>query len=130
MEYINVVAGVIYDGDKILITKRSGGEFDGMWEFPGGKIESGETHREALERELMEELSIGASMEQYLMTLTHQYETFHLTMHLYWTKIVSGTITLNEHSDFKWISKEELDGVNWVPADVVVVERIIESNFL
>ena len=101
-----------------------------MWEFPGGKIESGETHREALERELMEELSIGASMEQYLMTLTHQYETFHLTMHLYWTKIVSGTLTLNEHSDFKWISKEELDGVNWVPADVVVVERIIESNFL
>lgn len=130
MKYINVVAGVIYDGDKILITKRSGGEFDGMWEFPGGKIESGETHREALERELMEELSIGASMEQYLMTLTHQYETFHLTMHLYWTKIVSGTLTLNEHSDFKWISKEELDGVNWVPADVVVVERIIESNFL
>lgn len=130
MKYINVVAGVIYDGDKILITKRSGGEFDGMWEFPGGKIESGETHREALERELMEELSIGASMEQYLMTLTHQYETFHLTMHLYWTKIVSGTLTLNEHSDFKWISKEELEGVNWVPADVVVVERIIESNFL
>lgn len=130
MKYINVVAGLIYDGDKILITKRSGGEFDGMWEFPGGKIESGETHREALERELMEELSIGASMEQYLMTLTHQYETFHLTMHLYWTKIVSGTLTLNEHSDFKWISKEELEGVNWVPADVVVVERIIESNFL
>lgn len=130
MKYINVVAGLIYDGDKILITKRSGGEFDGMWEFPGGKIESGETHREALERELMEELSIGASMEQYLMTLTHQYETFHLTMHLYWTKIVSGTLTLNEHSDFKWISKEELKGVNWVPADVVVVERIIESNFL
>lgn len=130
MKYINVVAAVIYDGDKILITKRSGGEFDGMWEFPGGKIESGETHREALERELMEELSIGASMEQYLMTLTHQYETFHLTMHLYWTKIVSGTLTLNEHSDFKWISKEELEGVNWVPADVVVVERIIESNFL
>ena len=130
MKYVDVVAAVIYDGDKILITKRSGGEFDGMWEFPGGKIESGETHREALERELMEELSIGASMEQYLMTLTHQYETFHLTMHLYWTKIVSGTLTLNEHSDFKWISKEELDGVNWVPADVVVVERIIESNFL
>ena len=130
MKYINVVAGVIYDGHKILITKRSGGEFDGMWEFPGGKIESGETHREALERELMEELSIGASMEQYLMTLTHQYETFHLTMHLYWTKILSGTLTLNEHSDFKWISKEELDGVNWVPADVVVVEKIIESNFL
>ena len=130
MEYINVVAGVVYDGDKILITKRSGGEFDGMWEVPGGKIESGETHREALERELMEELSICASMEQYLMTLTHQYETFHLTMHLYWTKIVSGTLTLNEHSDFKWISQEELEGVNWVPADVVVVERIIESNFL
>jgi len=130
MKYVDVVAAVIYDGDKILITKRSGGEFDGMWEFPGGKIESGETHREALERELMEELSIGASMEQYLMTLTHQYETFHLTMHLYWTKIVSGTLTLNEHSDFKWISKEELEGVNWVPADVVVVERIIESNFL
>lgn len=130
MKKINVVAAVLYDEEKIFITKRQGGEFDGMWEFPGGKIEEGETHREALEREIMEELSVGIHVEQYLMTLQHQYETFHLTMHLYWSKIKSGELCLNEHSDGKWLLLDQLDDVNWVPADIVVVDKIKESNFL
>lgn len=130
VKQINVVAAIIYSEQKILITKRQGGEFDGLWEFPGGKIEKDETHREALEREICEELSLGIHVEEYLMTLQHRYDTFHLTMHLYWSSIKSGQLMLNEHSDAKWVSVGELDHVHWIPADVAVVEKIKESNFL
>lgn len=125
MKTIEVVAAVIYDeNNNFLIAKRKGGEFDGMWEFPGGKIEKGETHKQALIRELKEELSIDVKIENFIKTIEYSYDTFYLIMHVYKTRIISKEILLNVHSDLKWINKNNIKNINWVPADVLLLDEI------
>lgn len=130
MKSIEVVAAIIVKDNKILITKRVGGQFDGLWEFPGGKIEKSETHEIALIREINEELEIKISVDKFLNTIEYNYDTFHLVMHLYFCTIVEGSIELKEHSEGKWISPDEKENINWVPADVQVLELISSSRFL
>ncbi len=119
---IKVVAAIIKDNDKILATKRGHGEFIGGWEFPGGKIEKGETKEEALKREIQEELSLDIAINNYIYTVEYDYKTFHLTMDCFICSIKSGELTLNEHSDCKWLTKDELDKVDWLPADVDLIQ--------
>lgn len=116
--------------DKIFVTKRQGGEFDGLWEFPGGKVEEGETSSEATIREIKEELSVDISVIDFFMTIKYKYDSFHLEMDLYWSTIEKGTLILNEHSDSLWISKLNLIDLDWVPADIQLIDEIVKSNFL
>ena len=129
MKYIEVVAAVITNEDKFLITQRVGGQFDGMWEYPGGKIETGESHHVALKREIKEELDVEIDIDEFLTTITYQYETFHLTMHLYYCHVTSGELTLNEHASMRWIELDEAKNIYWVPADVQVVDLIARSSY-
>lgn len=126
MKSIEVVAAVIKKGDKIFITRRSYGEFQDMWEFPGGKIEVGETKEEALIREIKEELELDINNLEYLTTVEYDYTSFHLTMHCFTCEICGGSLNLNAHNDAKWVSLDELESQDWVPADVEVVEKILE----
>lgn len=125
MKSIEVVAAVIKKGDKIFITRRSYGEFQDMWEFPGGKIEVGETKEEALIREIKEELELDINNLEYLTTVEYDYTSFHLTMHCFICEICGGSLNLNAHNDAKWVSLDELESQDWVPADVEVVEKIL-----
>ncbi len=126
MKSIEVVAAVIKKGDKIFITCRSYGEFQDMWEFPGGKIEVGETKEEALIREIKEELELDINNLEYLTTVEYDYPNFHLTMYCFICERCGGTLNLNAHNDAKWVSLDELESQDWVPADVEVVEKILE----
>lgn len=128
MKTIEVVAAIIKKEDKIFITRRSYGEFANMWEFPGGKIEAGETNEEALIREIKEELELDINKLEFLTTVEYDYPTFHLTMHCYTCEICGGTLNLNAHNDAKWGSIQELRGEKWVPADIEVVKKLIEST--
>ena len=128
MKTIEVVAAIIKDKEKILITRRGSGEFIDMWEFPGGKVEQGETREEALIREIQEELELKIDDLDYLTTVEYNYPNFHLTMHCYMCCIVSGKLNLNVHNSAKWITINELDKQEWVPADINVV-RAIKSKF-
>jgi 8-oxo-dGTP diphosphatase len=127
MKKIEVVAAVIKKEDKIFITKRSYGEFIDMWEFPGGKVEVGETQEEALIREIKEELELDINNLNYLTTVKYDYPNFHLTMHCFICEICGGKLSLNAHNDVKWVSLEELPHQNWIPADVQVVEEILNK---
>lgn len=122
MKRIEVVAGIIKNGEKIFATQRGYGEFKGFWEFPGGKIEANETHKQALARELKEELAIDVKVENFLCTINYDYPTFHLTMHCFYCSIVKGELTLLEHQSAKWLKTNELDSVKWLPADIKVIE--------
>ena len=124
MKNIEVVAAIIANDGKYYATHRGYGDFKGLWEFPGGKIEKGETHSEALKREIREELDIEIETGTHLCTVEYDYPTFHLTMHCYMCSIIDGKITLQEHMDAHWLPKEELDSVTWLPADVMVVEKL------
>ena len=124
MKHIEVVAAIIRKGDKIFATQRGYGEWKDWWEFPGGKMESGETPEEALKREILEELSTGINVDEFLCTVEHDYPAFHLKMHCYLCSLVTEALHLNEHEAAKWLTKDELDGVKWLPADVKVVEVI------
>lgn len=124
MKTVEVVAAIIKDKDKILSTQRGSGEFKGGWEFPGGKLEKGETNEEALKREIMEELKVEISIDQFVETIEYNYNTFHLTMHCYLCSLKSGKIVLTEHSAAKWLSKDSLDDVDWLPADVGLIETL------
>lgn len=126
MKTIEVVAAIIKKEDKIFITKRSYGEFADMWEFPGGKVEAGETNEEALIREIKEELELDINNLEFLTTVEYDYPTFHLTMHCYTCEICGGTLNLNAHNDAKWVSIQELRNQKLVPADIDVVEKLIE----
>ena len=130
MKTINVVAAVIKDQDKIFSTQRGYGEFINMWEFPGGKIEEGETKEEALIREIKEELEVSISVDSFLTTVEYDYPNFHLTMHCYLCTILDGTINLVEHSDAKWLDLKHIDTVNWLPADIAVVDKLKEIHAL
>lgn len=124
MKKVEVVAAAIVNDKSILITQRSKGEFAGLWEFPGGKIELGESHEEALIREIQEELYFKINPTAYLTTVEYQYPSFHLTMHVYICEVKSGTPSLTEHSALKWINYNELDGIKWLAADVEVVSAL------
>ena len=124
MKTIEVVAAIIKDKDKILSTQRGYGEFKDGWEFPGGKIEKGESQEEALKREINEELNIKIKIETFVDTITYDYDNFHLKMHCYICSIESGNLTLTEHSAFKWLTKDTLYNVNWLPADIELIKKL------
>ena len=124
MKTIEVVAAVIYKDGAYFATQRGYGEFEGMWEFPGGKIEPCESREVALKREIQEELGVRISVEDFICTTEYDYPTFHLTMHCYICSIVSGEIELREHKSARWLTVDMLDSVEWLPADMEVVERI------
>ena len=124
MKQIEVVAAIIRKEDKIFATQRGYGDFKDWWEFPGGKMEVGETPEEALVREIREELSAEISVDEFLCTVEYDYPSFHLKMHCYLCSLVTEALHLNEHEAAKWLTKDELDGVKWLPADVEVVEVI------
>ena len=124
MKQIEVVAAIIRKGDKIFATQRGYGEWKDWWEFPGGKMEAGETPEEALKREIREKLSTEISVDECLYTVDYDYPQFHLTMHCYLCSLMTDSLHLNEHEAAKWLSKDELGNVKWLPADVKVVEVI------
>ena len=124
MTHIEVVAAVIYDGDgRVFATQRGYGEWKGWWEFPGGKIEKGETREEALEREIWEELETRIVIGRQLQTVEWDYPAFHLTMHCFLCRINSGMLTLKEHEAARWLTIEQINSVDWLPADKVVVDE-------
>ena len=125
MKTIEVVAGVIKDGDRIFATQRGYGDQKGGWEFPGGKMEPGETPEQSLVRELKEELAIDVNVGEKICTVEYDYPKFHLTMRCFWATIVSGEIKLLEHEDAKWLDRENLNSVNWLPADIEVVNHLV-----
>jgi len=124
MKTIEVAAAIIRDGDKVFATERGYGEFEGEWEFPGGKMEAGETPQQALVREIEEELKTQIFVGELVDTVEYDYPKFHLTMHCYWCEVVKGKLVLVEHAAAKWLSKEELDSVEWLPADLGLIEKI------
>ena len=127
MKTVNVVAAVIRDGNKIFATQRGYGEFKDGWEFPGGKVEEGETPQEALKREIEEELETEIEVGDYLTTIEHDYPKFHLSMKCYWARIIEGKPVLLEHEAARWLSREELDSVAWLPADVTIIELVKQA---
>ena len=151
MKQIEVVAAVIHDNHRVLATERvpaewktarGGGQGDAVvspaerelarregragWEFPGGKMEPGESPEEALKREIREELSTEISVDAFLCTVEHDYPAFHLTMHCYLCTLLAHSLRLNEHGSARWLSKEELGSLTWLPPDVLVVDKLLE----
>lgn len=124
MKKIEVVAAVILKAGEYFATQRGYGEFEGLWEFPGGKIEPGENCDEALKREIQEELGVNIAVDEFLCTTDYDYPSFHLTMHCYLCSIESGSIELREHKSARWLTAETLDSVEWLPADRAVVEKL------
>lgn len=125
MKTIKVVAAIIRDGDRTFATQRGYGEYKDGWEFPGGKVEPGETSQEALIREIKEELDADIIVGDMLTTVEYDYPTFHLSMDCFWAALVEGSkMKLLEHEAAKWLAMDELDEVEWLPADVNVVEAI------
>ena len=128
MKTIKVVAAVICDSlqgkKRIFATARGYGEFKGMWEFPGGKIEPGETPQQALVREIREELDTTIRVGDLIETIEYDYPDFHLSMGCFWCEVISGDLVLLEAQEARWLTKDELDSVKWLPADLGMVERI------
>jgi 8-oxo-dGTP diphosphatase len=120
------VAAILIDRGRVYATQRGYGEYRDGWEFPGGKIEKNETGEEALKREIMEELRIPIEITSYFDTIEYDYPAFHLSMDCYLAKIASGSPVLVEHEAARWLSKEELEEVNWLPADRTILARLKE----
>ena len=130
MKTVRVVAAVIKATNEnsepiIFATQRGYGDFKGGWEFPGGKIEEGETPREALKREIMEELDTEISVGDLIDTVEYDYPTFHLSMDCFWCEIVKGDLVLKEHEAAKWVTKESMGSVEWLPADISLIDMLI-----
>lgn len=122
---IEVVAAVIHDDcGRIFATQRGYGDWKDWWEFPGGKMEPGETPEAALRREIWEELETRIAVERFLLTVDYDYPAFHLTMHCYLCHVESGLLTLKEHEAARWLAKDELDSVRWLPADIQIIDAI------
>ena len=124
MKKIEVVAAIIVKEKKVFATQRGYGEFKDGWEFPGGKIELGESSEEALVREIREELDVDIKVGRLLETVEYDYPRFHLTMHCFICELLSEEIILKEHEDAKWLAEDELDSVDWLPADVSLIDKI------
>ena len=124
MKTVKVVAAIIIHNKQIFVTQRGYGEFKDGWEFPGGKIEPGETPQEALAREIKEELDIEIEVGDYLETVDYDYPSFHLAMDCFFCTIKSGKLVLKEHEAAKWLTMENLDSVDWLPADKGLIESI------
>lgn len=125
MKSIEVVAAIIHDEEwRIFATQRGYGDYKDGWEFPGGKMEPGESPEEALRREIWEELETKIVVERLIQTVDYDYPKFHLTMHCFWCHIESGSLTLKEHEAAKWLSIENLNSVDWLPADKIVVNNM------
>lgn len=127
MKSIEVVAAVIVKDNKVFATQRGYGDFKDGWEFPGGKMEFGETPQEALIREIKEELQTEIIVGDLLRTVDYDYPKFHLTMHCFLCEVASGELTLIEHEAAKWVSEETIDSVDWLPADLVIIDDIKRS---
>lgn len=127
MKTVRVAAAVIRDNNRIFATARGYGAFKGKWEFPGGKIEMGETSQEALKREIMEELATEIKVGELIDTIEYDYPDFHLTMECFWCEVVNGGLELKEHEVARWLMREELYNVEWLPADVRLIEKIKEK---
>ena len=128
MKTIRVVAAVIKENNHVFATQRGYGDYKDWWEFPGGKIEPCEAREEALVREIREELRMGIGVDQFLCTTEYDYPAFHLTMHCYLCHIAEGTPQLTEHLEARWLTPEELHSVQWLPADIEVVERLTTKD--
>ena len=128
MKSIEVVAAIIRRNDRILATQRGYGEFKDGWEFPGGKTERGETPQQALVREIKEELKSEIRVGEKLCTVEYDYPKFHLTMHCFWCDLLDGEPVLLEHEAARWLTADELNSVDWLPADVQVVEAILAES--
>ena len=124
MKIIEVVAAIIHHNGAYFATQRGYGEFEGMWEFPGGKIEPGESREVALKREIQEELGVDIVIENLLCTTDYDYPSFHLTMHCYLCSVVSGEIELREHMSARWLTTKTLDSVEWLPADKYIIDEL------
>ena len=127
MKIIRVVAAIIVQDNKIFATQRGYGEFKGGWEFPGGKIEPNETPQDALVREIKEELNVVVNVGELLDTVEYDYPNFHLSMDCFMCTISSGEIVLNEHYAAKWLTKETIESVDWLPADLGLIKKTIEN---
>ena len=127
MKSIRVVAAVIRDNDRIFATQRGYGNYKGWWEFPGGKIEAGETPQEALKREIREELDTLVEVGDLIACVEYDYPEFHLSMDCFWCTVLEGNLHLNEAEDARWLTKENLMSVKWLPADLEVLEVISKS---
>ena len=127
MKTVKVVAAVIRNGNQIFATARGYGAFKGQWEFPGGKVEAGETPQQALVREIKEELDTDIEVGGLIDTIEHDYQTFHLSMDCFWAKVIRGQLVLKEAEAARWLTKESLDCVQWLPADLTIIEKIRES---
>ena len=124
MKTIRVVAAVIVSEGKVFATQRGYGEFKDGWEFPGGKIEAGETPEEALAREIREELDIEINVGEFIDTIEYDYPNFHLSMDCFWCSIKNGKLTLKEHEAAKWLNLQTIDSVEWLPADITLIDKI------
>ena len=124
MKTVRVVAAVIRDNDRILATARGYGEYKGWWEFPGGKIEEGESPEQALIREIREELGVEIEVHDLIDIIDYDYETFHLHMNCYWATVVRGELQLLEHEAAKWLDASNIESVDWLPADLAILPKI------
>lgn len=124
MKTIDVVAAIIVKGNEILATQRGYGEFEGGWEFPGGKVEKGETPEQAIVREIKEELDAKIAVNEFLVQVEHDYPSFHLSMKCYLCSLCDSSFQLLEHHAAKWLDMKHIESVNWLPADVKVVNAL------
>lgn len=124
MKTIEVFAAIIHQDGRILATQRGYGEWKGMWEFPGGKMEAGETEEEAIVREIREELCVDIRVERKVCTVEYDYPQFHLRMHCFWCSIACGELELKEHQSARWLEPTEWESVEWLPADVEVLKQL------
>lgn len=129
MKTVRVVVAVIRDGDRIFATARGYGEYKGWWEFPGGKIEAGETPEEALVREIHEELDTEIRVGELIDTIEYDYPTFHLSMDCFWAEVVAGRLVLKEAEDARWLTRETLESVQWLPADQTIIDAIYRALY-
>ena len=130
LKRIEVVAAVIVQNGSVLATQRGYGDFEGWWEFPGGKVDEGETPEQAIVREIHEELNAAIAVESYLCTAEHDYPTFHLSMRCYVCKLVDDRFELLEHHAARWLDSSNLREVDWLPADIQVVQAIEEAKLV
>ena len=125
MKYVEVVAAIIRDEEGcVFATQRGYGEWKDWWEFPGGKMEAGETPEEALKREIQEELETEITVDEFLCTVEYDYPAFHLKMHCYLCSLLTEALHLNEHEAAKWLTKDDLNSVKWLPADMLVIDAL------